>query len=111
MQNSKLSAPIHFGAGFVGPDAGDAGRIIGQNDLCQILNTDNTDTRMIMLSNSEDVFIQTNSSNDCDVNATIALHSQWIYEYFGDCVVEMRQYFAFSVGILSIVCWIFALFP
>ena len=53
----------------------------------------------------------TNISSDCDVNATLALHSQWIYEYFGDCVVEVKQYIAFGIGMLSILFWIFAQFP
>ena len=52
-----------------------------------------------------------NSSSDCDLNATLALHSRWIYEHFGDCVVEVRQYFAFIIGLLSLVCWIIAQFP
>ena len=50
-------------------------------------------------------------SGDCDLNATMALHSTWIYEAFGDCVVEVRQYIAFLVGLISLVCWIFAQFP
>lgn len=58
---------------------------------------------MELLSNS--------SREDCDLNATAELHSRWIYDSFGDCVVNIRQYFAFAVGLISIICWIFAQFP
>ena len=51
------------------------------------------------------------SDPDCDVNATIALHSYWIYTSFGDCIVNVRQCFSFIVGILSIICWVVATVP
>ncbi len=51
------------------------------------------------------------STGDCDLNATIALHSHWIYISFGDCVVNVRQYIAVAIGILSILCWLVALIP
>ena len=51
------------------------------------------------------------TTNECDVNATIFLHSRWIYQYFGDCVVEARQYIAFVIGTISIFCWLVAQLP
>ena len=59
----------------------------------------------------EELYEMSNNSGDCDLNATMALHSTWIYKSFGDCVVEVRQYIAFLVGLLSLVFWIFAQFP
>lgn len=51
------------------------------------------------------------STSGCDVNATLALHSHWILMVFGDCVMNLRQYISFVIGLLSLVCWIFAQFP
>ena len=51
------------------------------------------------------------SSSECNINATISLHSLWIYQLFGDCVVELKQYFAFVIGVTSILLWICVLWP
>ena len=51
------------------------------------------------------------SFNDCSIEAATYLHSKWIYLYFGECVVNLRQYFAFFIGLSSIAFWICAQWP
>jgi hypothetical protein len=65
------------------------------------------------LSMETSVFGQalSNDSEDCDINATLAIHSHWIYVSFGDCVVNSRQYLSFFIGLLSILSWICAQLP
>ena len=36
---------------------------------------------------------------------------EWIYRYFGECIVSTHQMIAFYIGLMSIVCWLFAQTP
>ena len=47
----------------------------------------------------------------CPPNATAAMHSAWIFHAFGECVENLRQYFAFFIGLSSIVFWLLAQAP
>ena len=47
----------------------------------------------------------------CPSTVTEHMHSTWIYTVFGECVYNLRQYFAFFFGMMSIVFWIFAQVP
>lgn len=60
-----------------------------------------------------ELLVLSNSSvpEDCDINVTLALHSHWIYVSFGNCVVNVRQYLSFFIGLLSIFSWLCAQLP
>ena len=47
----------------------------------------------------------------CPPDLAAAMHSAWVFKYFGECVTNVRQWFAFVIGMLSIVCWLFAQVP
>ena len=47
----------------------------------------------------------------CPPDLTAAMHSAWIYKYFGECVMNVRQWFAFVIGMLSIAFWLVAQVP
>ena len=47
----------------------------------------------------------------CPPDLTAAMHSAWVFKYFGECVMNVRQWFAFVIGMLSIACWLFAQVP
>ena len=63
----------------------------------------------------QQVSVMTNSSWEgvvvCPANITDPLHSGWVYHVFGECVYNLRQYFAFFFGMSSIVFWLFAQVP
>ena len=65
---------------------------------------------IIMAHNFFSELVNSNSV-DCDFNATVMLHSHWMYEVFGDCVVNVRQYIAFLVGLVSLLLEIVAQLP
>ena len=47
----------------------------------------------------------------CPPDLTAAMHSAWVFKYFGECVVNLRQWFAFVIGMLSIAFWLVAQVP
>ena len=51
------------------------------------------------------------NATECPPELTAAMHSDWVYKYFGECVMNVRQWFAFIIGMLSIVCWLVAQVP
>ena len=56
-------------------------------------------------------FVDGSNTSDtvhCPSVLTEAMHSAWIFKYFGECVLNMRQWFAFIIGMLSIACWLVA---
>ena len=57
--------------------------------------------------------VSVNWTNDtqCPPELAAAMHSEWVYKYFGECVMNLRQWFAFIVGMLSIACWLVAQVP
>ena len=53
----------------------------------------------------------TDNATECPPELTAAMHSDWVYKYFGECVMNLRQWFAFVIGMLSIACWLVAQVP
>ena len=47
----------------------------------------------------------------CPPDLNAAMHSAWVFKYFRECVMNVRQWFAFVIGMLSIVSWLFAQVP
>ena len=45
------------------------------------------------------------NATQCPPELTATMHSAWVYKYFGECVLNMRQWFAFVISMLSIACW------
>ena len=51
------------------------------------------------------------NATECPPELTAAMHSAWVFKYFKECVTNVRQWFAFVIGMLSIVCWLVAQVP
>ncbi len=50
--------------------------------------------------------------SDCNDNLTHGnLHAQYVNRIFGQCIYNLRQYFAFYIGLSSILCWLLAQAP
>ena len=47
----------------------------------------------------------------CVPHLMAAMHSHWVYEHLGECVMNVRQWFAFIIGMLSIAFWLVAQVP
>ncbi len=50
-------------------------------------------------------------NESCSENITGPLGSWWVHEAFGQCIGNVRQWFAFWIGLSSILCWMMALIP
>ena len=60
--------------------------------------------------------VDINSSNlteaeHCPRNLTDPFHSGWVYLVFGECIINVRRWFAFWIGLSSILCWLIAQVP
>jgi hypothetical protein len=55
--------------------------------------------------------IVADNATECPPELTAAMHSAWVFKYFGECVMNVRQWFAFVIGMLSIACWLVAQVP
>ncbi|XP_064385240.1 lysosomal amino acid transporter 1 homolog [Halichondria panicea] len=54
---------------------------------------------------------ETNLSSSCPSNVTDPQTSGWVFVVFGECVVNLRQWFAFWIGLSSILFWLVAQVP
>ncbi|XP_064384142.1 uncharacterized protein LOC135333159 [Halichondria panicea] len=50
-------------------------------------------------------------NESCSENITGPLGSWWVHQAFGQCIGNVRQWFAFWIGLSSILCWMMALIP
>ena len=56
--------------------------------------------------------IVADNATECPPELTAAMHSAWVFKYsVKECVTNVRQWFAFVIGMLSIVCWLVAQVP
>ncbi len=53
----------------------------------------------------------TNLSSSCPNNVTDPQNSGWVFVVFGECIVNLRQWFAFWIGLSSILFWLVAQVP
>lgn len=65
----------------------------------------------LMLSTNTSWSIVADNATECPPELTAGMHSAWVFVYFKECVTNVRQWFAFVIGMLSIACWLVAQVP
>ena len=65
----------------------------------------------LMLSANASWSVVADNATECPPELTAAMHSALVFKYFKECVTNVRQWFAFVIGMLSIACWLVAQVP
>jgi len=51
------------------------------------------------------------NDSDCSIELAARIRAEWTYQYFGQCVINQRQYVAFFIGLSSTFFGIIAQWP